>query len=524
MNRTARKFRLPQGLSAIQQAEFSLSIIQKQREELTLLRTKTTYCQTRHDTYDESIQAWKNKYQQEHAEKEKFEKENENLRRENEKLKRELETKAKTNHRLLQALFLHGNFKKKTPSRRKNGGQFGHKDTNQDKKRNYTSFQKKRVYATHCGNCGHTLNRVRGFKKKTFIDIQINTQLIQFMLESERQWCANCHKEVNARYPQSLPFTEYGINTFMVIMLQRFRGNGSAQTVADVLSYGFGLKLAVSVVLSILEQAKKHLQGKYDELIEAVRKGDIMYTDETGWLIKGEKAWMWLMATADTNHNGNIIPGKTVYVSAETRGKGVFETMYGDSKAFCMHDGYSTYKSVTGEKYCLYCWAHVIRFAFEETVNLTPEHTACRIRDKLVDLYLIIREHTEWSKKKKEQYLRNTLEDMLTIKSADETAGNILHRLRTQKEGLILALLLTEDGTNNLAEREFRKLVISRYISHGSASFEGMVTTAVLGSILQTIHRDEKRPFLPTLSSYLTAGIQEKYPQYKHPRIRSITA
>ncbi len=515
--RTAQPFRIPQQLSLSAQKDYCLSIVEKQRKELALLRTKTTYCQTYHNTCDEKIQVWKNKYQQEHEEKEKFRKDTENLRRENEKLKRELETKAKTNHRLLQALFLHGNFKKKTPGKRKNGGQFGHKDINQDKNRDYASFQKKRVYATHCGNCGHTLNRVRGFKKKTFIDIQINTQLIQFMLESERQWCANCHKEVNARYPQSLPFTEYGINTFMVIMLQRFRGNGSAQTVADVLSYGFGLKLAVSVVLSILEQAKKHLQGKYDELIEAVRKGDIMYTDETGWLIKGEKAWMWLMATADTNHNGNIIPGKTVYVSAETRGKGVFETMYGDSKAFCMHDGYSTYKSVTGEKYCLYCWAHVIRYAFEESVNLSPGHPACKIRDRLVELYLSIREHTEWTKKKKEIHLQKEIASILAIQSTDETVGNILHRIRTQKGGLILALLLTEDGTNNLAEREFRKLVISRYISHGSASFEGMVTTAVLGSILQTLHRDKKSPFLPTLRSYLTAGIQEKYPQYKHP-------
>ena len=515
--RTARPFQIPQNVPEQQQINFCIAIIQKLREDSAPLRDKVTYCDAFHSNVTDLLREWKNKYQQEHEEKESFKKENEKLRKEIDKLQRELEAKAKTNNRLLQALFLHGNFKKKTPGKRKNGGQFGHKDTNQDKKRDYASFQKKRVYATHCGNCGNTLNRAQGFKKKILIDIQINTQLIEFMLESERQWCANCHKEVNARFPQSLPFTEYGMNTFMIILLQRYRGNGSAQTVADVLFYGFGLKLAVSVILHILEQARKFLRGKYDELIEAVRKGDIMYTDETGWMIKGDKAWMWLMATADTETNGNIIPGKTVYVPAETRGKGVFEEMYGNSKAFCMHDGYSTYESVTGEKYCLYCWAHVIRFAFEETVNLPPEHSACQIRDQLVELYLSIREHPQWGKKKKEKCLRNGFEDILAIESSDETVGNILHRLRTQKEGLILALLVTVDGTNNLAEREFRKLVISRYISHGSASFEGMVTTAVLGSILQTLHRDKQSPFLPTLNSYLTTGIQEKYPQYKHP-------
>ena len=515
--RTAQTFRIPPGMSLLQQKDYCLTILQKTHEELIALRKAFSMCSSHHDPSSDLVNAWRNKYQKEHEEKEKFKKENEKLRRENEKLQRKLKTKTKTNHRLLQALFLHGNFKKKTPGKGKSGGQFGHKDTNQDKKRDYSSFSKKRVYAQQCGNCGNKLNRVQGFKKKTFIDIQINTNVIKLLLESERQWCSNCHKEVTARYPQALPFTEYGINTFMIIMLQRFRGNGSTQTVADVLLYGFGLKLSTSVILSILEQAKKYLQGKYDELIEAVRKGEIMYADETGWQIKGEKAYMWLMATADTKHNGEVIPGKTVFVPAETRGKGIFESMYGDSKAFCMHDGYSTYESVTGETYCLYCWAHVIRYAFEETVNLPSEHTACQIRDKLVDLYLSIREHTRWSKKKKEHYLRKEFASILARESSDETVNNIQHRLQTQKRGLILALLLTEDGTNNLAEREFRKLVISRYISHGSASFEGMVTTAVLGSILQTLHRDKTSPFLSTLNSHLTDGIQKKYPQYKHP-------
>jgi hypothetical protein len=82
--------------------------------------------------------------------------------------------------------------------------------------------------------------------------------------------------------------------------------------------------------------------------------------------------------------------------------------------------------------------------------------------------------------------------------------------------GLILALLVTGDGTNNLAEREFRQLVISRYISFGSASFEGMEITAILSNVLQTIHRDKEKQFLPTLKDYLVTGIQEKYPQYKH--------
>jgi hypothetical protein len=523
--KTAQPFHIPQDMSVSQQRDYCLSIIQKLRGESTVLREERTYCTIHHNVFDEIVQHWKNKYQKEHEEKEKIKEDYQKLEEDYGRLKKEKDTlaqqldeKIKTTNRLIQALFLHGNFKKKSPGLKKTGGQIGHKDTNQDKNRDYASLQKKRVFATHCGNCGTPLPRVKGSKAKILIDILVSTQLVQLLLESERQWCPNCQKEINARHPQTLPFTEYGLNTFMIIMVLRFRGNASARTITEILKYCFGLDISESVVLSILAQAKEYLQGKYDKLQEAVRKGHIMYSDETGWLIKGDKAWMWIMATADTKDSqGNLIPGKTVYVAAETKGKGVFEEMYGNSSTYCMHDGNPSYVSVTGEKFCLYCWAHVIRFAFEETVKLTPEHLACHIRDSLVELYLTIRKNTQWSRKEKEIKLRESLENILATQSANITVNKILFRIGKQKEGLILALLLTEDGTNNLAEREFRKLVISRYISHGSASFEGMVTTAVLASIIQTLHRDKNNPLLPTLNSYMISGIEEKYPQYKHP-------
>src|SRR6266571_6452303 len=142
--------------------------------------------------------------------------------------------------------------------------------------------------------------------------------------------------------------------------------------------------------------------------------------------------------------------------------------MYGNSNATSMHDGNSSYEAVTGKDKSAYCWSHVIRFAYEETVKLPPVHLACRIRDRLVDLYQNIRAHPEWTKAEKEALLRHELDSIVSIKSTDETVNSILNRVTTQKEGLILALLITPDGTNNLGEREFRELVNSRHISYGS--------------------------------------------------------
>lgn len=511
MEDSARSFRLPNGMSLEQQIAFCLKIIRKQRQEVLPLRRSLSQCNQWHDPLLQQLKEWKDKYQ-------KAREENKKLQRENNKLKKEIEKLTKTNNRYQVSLFDHGNFTHpdKKDTKRK-GGQKGHANTNKDGERSYASFQRIRLHAGACGKCGKQLVRTGSSKEKILIDIEINPKLIELILQSERQWCSNCKKEVRATHPQSLPFTEYGINTFMVVMHLRFKGKQSVRTIAVTLHSLFGLPITKSGVLSLLTKAKEYLEGKYEELKLAIRKDAVMYNDETGWAVRGKPAWMWIMTTPDKKQeNGSVETGMTVYVAAESRGKGVFEEMYGNSKAYSMHDGYSSYESVTGKEKTTYCWAHVLRFCFEETIHLLKNHPAVRIRDRLVTLYQTIRFHTEWTKEQKEKTLEEEIESLLKIPSDDQTVKNIRYRLHTQKEGLILALLMTPDGTNNLAEREFRELVQSRNISFGSDTYTGMEGTAILASVVKTIQRDKNKLFLPTLKLYLQDGIKQKHFQYKH--------
>ncbi len=460
----------------------------------------------------------KNKSDNLEEENKRLRKENGKLKKENEKLKGEIEKLTKTNNRYRVSLFDHGNFKHPDNRQKKpKGGQKGHANTNKDGERDYASFKRKRIYAKACGGCGNPLNRTNSIKEKTLIDIEIHPQLIQVIIKSERQWCGNCKKEVRAFPVQSLPFTEYGMNTFMVVLYLRCKGKQSFGTISCTLNNLFGLPITKSGVGTILFQAKEYLGKKYEELKQAIRNGEIMYNDETGWSVRGKSAWMWIMTTPDKKQkDGSIEAGMTVYIAAESRGKGIFEEMYGNSKAVSMHDGYAGYESITGSEKTAYCWSHVIRFAFEETIKLEIQHIACLLRDRLVDLYQTIRENPEYAKEEKEIILRSELDSILSIKTADKIVKNIQQRIVTQKEGLILALLITEDGTNNLAEREFRQLAISRNISYGSDTYGGMETTAILASVVQTVFRDKTKPFFPTITSYLHQGIQQKHFQYKH--------
>lgn len=500
MDSSARTFRLPEGLTLKQQAIFCIRIISKYRQEMLPLRKKATVCQTHHDSLLEQLKEWRDKYR-------KSEQEVEKLKKEKEKLNKEIEKLTKTNNRYQVALFDHGNFNHKHDGRKKSkGGQKDHADTNRERHEDYKTYGHKRIFAKTCGKCGCLLTRVNSIRKKILLDIVINPEIVKLIIESERQWCVNCQKEVVAKDPQTLPFTEYGINTFMMVMILRFKSHASFANIAAVISIGYGLSLSQSDISNLLRLSANYLGKKYEELKKAVRKGKVMYNDETGWLVHGQKAWMWIMASEK----------ETVYVAAESRGKGIAEEIYGNSNGYAMTDGLASYVNAIPKEKHLYCWSHVLRFSFEETIHLPKEHLALRIRDRLVDLYKTIRNHCEWTKEQKEQVLRKEIESLLSIPSEDQAVINIQYRLRTQKEGLILALLVTEDGTNNLSERELRNMAIKRTVSHGSDTFKGMETTAIIGSVLQTLTRNKEVPFMPTLQTYLQLGVQEKYHQYLH--------
>jgi len=490
------RFVIPKHITSDEQIDYCLLVIDRYRKELQPLRRKVSDA-LKWQEY------WRNKAQELKEKHNQLQKENNTLKKERDHLKQEIERITKTKDRYRARLFEHGNFKDPQKGKKTKGGQYGHTDTNRETQQDYENYEKKRVYAAHCGKCNTTLSRTSSTQQKILIDIVIYPEIIKQLLLSERQWCGTCKEEVVAKDEKSLPFTEYGINTLMTVILLRFKCRASFGNIATVLSV-FGLPISKSVVSNILTQTKHHLKGKYQDLIQAVRNGEIMYNDETGWMIRGERAWMWVMANKDT----------TIYHASESRGKGNAEELYGISNAYSMHDGYAGYTNAIPENKHLYCWAHMLRYAHEETHKLESDHTAVLFRKELVACYHLKETHTG---KELEQAMSKKLDMLITQTPTHNAINNIQRRLKTQRNGLIRALLITPDGTNNLSERDLRGMAIARRISYGSDTFTGMETTAVIGSVVHTIGKQQEQDqFLPTLKSYLQQGLQRSYPQHIH--------
>jgi transposase len=428
------------------------------------------------------------------------------LERENEQLKREREASDKTKKRYQVALFDHGNFQHPTTkTKKKKGGQPGHADTNRERHQPSSPTQTRRLFAAQCGTCGHDLARVNATRQKALIDIVLHPHVSRVSIESERQWCGDCKQEICARDPHSLPFTEYGLNTFLLVMILRFQSHASLSSISRVLEISHGLRISPSTISNLLGQAKGYLRETYEQLLKQVRAGNVMYADETGWLVNGQTAWMWLIANDEV----------TVYFAAESRGGGIARELYGQSQAMCMHDGYAAYTKTIAPQNHLYCWAHLLRFAHEETILESADTPAAHLRQDLVRIYHLGRELAAAGSPNAQARLRAELDAVLAVQSDQPGVHNIQGRLRVQAEGLIRALLCTPDATNNLAERELRPMVLMRKNSNGSNTFTGMETSAIIGSVVQTFAKRDA-PALSSLQRAVQQGVQDQSSQYRH--------
>lgn len=498
-------FCIPKNVPEKDHLKFCLEVLDKYRAELTSLRRLTSRQGERVVVLQaklEKSQVWFNNLKAD----------NRKLHKQIKELNLKLEKIGKTNHRYQISLFDHGNFTHPDNKGKKSkGGQVGHSDTNREANENTQNFVRKRVFFDHCPQCSNPLPRTTSHKQKALIDIVLNPQVVKLLLQRERQWCGSCQKQVMAQDEQSLPFSEYGINLFMMVLILRYRCLLSFSKTSLVIEIIAGVKLPKSAVSNLLNQAQHYLKGRYKTLTKAVRKAKLIYNDETGWLVKGKKAWVWIMADENT----------TIYKAAESRGKGIFKEMRGDSGSYSMHDGYPAYSNTIHKQKQMYCWAHVLRYCFEETYVKRKKQQCkdeIKIRDKLVSIYQLKNlkdkhNHNHHHAKQLKQAINKSINSILQFKSNSISVLNIQKRVEAQKQGLINALVYSPNGTNNLAERELRQMVLLRKNTFGSDTYQGMERDAILASIIQTSHRQNK-PLLSTLRQHLHTGIHKSRPNH----------
>lgn len=213
-----------------------------------------------------------------------------------------------------------------------------------------------------------------------------------------------------------------------------------------------------------------------------------IHSDETPWVVKGVKEWLWIFANTDF----------ALFHAADTRSRAELEAILGLSyEGVLSSDDFSAYNGYA-VKAQQKCQAHLRRH-FKKLIKL-PGLNNQEIGTKFIDLidegfqnYALFQqtqnldEFLSWASKFK-QKVESAIHSW--IDKAGGEAGKLLRSLRNKATQWWYFLDHPEiPPDNNLAERTLRLAVTKRKISGGSRSMERFQDTANLLTVIQTCRR-----------------------------------
>lgn len=382
--------------------------------------------------------------------------------------------------------------------KKKRGGQPGHRGSGRKKPQPVDEI--KRVYLTHCPDCGEELPRSNETHSHTVEDIpafeEPRTQVTQY--EREWQWCNKCQKKVSAQPKGVIPRCRLGINLLLFVLIQKYGAKNSWETIVFNLRVMYGVVVSRGALVAMVHRVRLRLGKSYDALLEEIRGSPVKYADETSWRVNGINSWLW----------GFFTPRCAYYVVEESRGKGVPQEIFAGSHEddVLVRDDYAAYAKLNMQQQS--CWAHLLRKSREAAEDNRASQEVKNFHALLMTMFASLRELIGQPYQQKErtdayECFKKQIETIINAKYQHKDSREIQTRIANQNTNLITAILYPNVPlTNNLAERQLRPMVVTRKISGGSRSWEGAKTHAVNMSIFQSL-RLQQNPLVPALKNII---------------------
>jgi hypothetical protein len=224
--------------------------------------------------------------------------------------------------------------------------------------------------------------------------------------------------------------------------------------VTRILTQGFGLTTSAGALARASQRLAHQAQPTYDQRVLRLRQQDVVCTDETGWKINGDNAWLWVFTSAQL----------TLYTIDPRRAGEVAQRILHDFEGVLTCDCLPAYNPLPYRQQK--CLAHLLRRCSD--IAQQPLYAQdCAHLEQALDRLL----------------------DTADVPQND-TARRLLNLLRKQRHRLFTFLYYDPiQPTNNAAERAIRPAVIVRKISAGNRSSPGALAHALITSLWQTAHQ-----------------------------------
>jgi transposase len=440
----------------------------------------------------------------------------EQLQQEIERLKAQQRTDSQTSNKPPSSDLVQKSEKPKeatenTPEgKRKPGGQPGHQGKTRkgfDRVDRYQVLRPERCY--HCGSSDLEAEPMSLSFQQVAQLVERPIEVVEYQRQTCR--CCCCGQETQAAWPTHVipgQDLDAGLQAFL-----GWLGNYahlSYEKQAELVWELGQIEIGIGTLATTNSRVAQTLTKAVSELLEWVRKQTHVHVDETPWVVKGIKEWLWVAAN-------NLF---CVFYAGDTRSRAELEKMLGERfQGIISSDDLSVYNGypVAAQQKCL---AHLRRHVqklikFGRGVQATIGEVFLELIDEAFAQYRLWQETADtahyqlWANAFKVR-VQLAVHQYLPVAGYD--AGKILRSLRDKAQQWWYFL---DDPKvppdNNLAERALRLAVTKRKVSGGSRSMERFAETATLLSAAQTC-RFQGRSVMQFLREALIAKAHEESP------------
>ncbi len=381
--------------------------------------------------------------------------------------------------------------KRKTKSKRKQGGQPGHKGKNRKLLPSEEMDQIHDIFPERCDNCQKSLSQTLVNPLAQPVRHQV-FDLPEIIPTKEEYRChsliCQCGHSTAAPLPPHVAQSSFGPRTHSAIAYLASVHRVTRRGIADIMQSLFGITISTGAICNTARRVSNACLPVVGAITQYAASALTLNIDETGWKHKGERRYLWTF----------VAPGGVLFHISPSRGAKVLREVLGKSfGGVITSDDHSAYASYQKNGLRQLCWAHIIRKLKALKEDRSSTHAYCFARNMLADIGAIFScwHSFQKSPKPREQLwvdtepMRRRMHDFCVIfrYSSDQRVQTRTKRLLDNWQHLFT--FLERDGvqpTNNRAERAIRPAVQWRKICFGSQSHIGEQFTERLLTVVRT--------------------------------------
>lgn len=300
--------------------------------------------------------------------------------------------------------------------------------------------------------------------------------------------CTLCGEKSFADLPKGIPNSAFGSRLMALIATLTGVFHLAKRDAIQLIQDLYDVKISEGSIINIEERVAKALNDPYERIHRYVMTSILpKHFDETSWRNQGKNNWVWVASTSVA----------TCFKIDANRSKEAFQRfacLLGSAPVIT--DRYSAYKGLKQPHQ--YCLAHLIRDFRKYGERKGVDKEIGSVLEK--ELQQICRtqrrfregEITKRSRDAKFRYQKKSLEEHLIdgLANGSDELSSLCNRLCDEMSKLwMFSEFVDVDPTNNLAERDLRKLVIWRKKSYGTRSDRGKFFVERISTVAETVRK-----------------------------------